>query len=348
MLREAVDDPSLLVDFFGIAVLPGQVFARVVTRDRDGVLVAEEKVAEAENDPAGEVIVEWREERIEAGEFVVLEGGEYRAERYGYLQLAENRFSVVAPFFVTGDRLQAHWGIFSQAALGVTPAMLHSWFDTLGIKPEFIDLVKVERLLEALEGGEPKRGAFLVAMGKKPVDGTDGRVELVVPMERPAGIERADGSVDFREVNYLPNVEVGQLVAHRVPPIAGTPGMDVTGGEIPPTGGDVVPLKTDKTVRVVKGSGVELCYAAQAGVVRYDGQALSVVNILTLEKGVNYETGNITFAGDVFIKGTVAEGFSVHAGGMSPLPRPYRRGRRSFPKTAISQWVAGWWGSGQR
>lgn len=316
VLQAADEDRSLLAGFVGIAVLPGQVFARVVTLDQNGAVIAEKEAMAAESNMAEPVIVIWQEAEIEAGAYISLVAGEYRAERYGYLLLEDNCFSVVTPFFVSPDQLQVAWGVFSMEPLSITPSMLQQWFEEIGIKPEFLDVDKVERLSRALNAGEQKRGVFSVATGRKPVDGVDGRVDLLVEMERPSGIERPDGSVDFREVNYLPNVEAGQLVAHRVPPIPGTPGMDVTGGEIAPSGGAAVVLNTDKTVRCVKAAaGVELYYAEQAGVVRYQGQALSVVNILTLEKGVDYETGNINFAGDVFIKGTVAEGFSVRAGG---------------------------------
>ncbi|MDH4321883.1 MAG: FapA family protein [Desulfobulbaceae bacterium] len=314
VLFEGVEAPARLTRFIGIPVLPGQVFARELTLDAEGREVAEEDV-QAKNSADAPVIVDWHEARIETGAHVVLAAGEYRAERYGYLMLADNCFSVMAPFFVSHDRLQVHWGIFSQDALGLTPAMLQPWFEEIGIKAEFLDVEKVERLLRALATGGQQRGAFAVAMGKKPVDGIDGRVKLLVPMERPVGIERPDGSVDFREVNYLPNVAKGQLVAHHILPVPGTPGMDVTGAVIPSAGGAAVPLTIDKTIRIVKNAAVELCYADQSGVVRFDGQMLAVVNILNLLAGVNYETGNITFAGNVFVKGTVAEGFSIHADG---------------------------------
>jgi len=322
VVAAAAGDPAELVGYMGLAVFPGQVLARVVTRDKEGLEVSEEEQLRAEEErrsaggPQAQVLVEWLGERIEAGAHVVLEGSEFRAERYGYLVLTGERFAVVSPFFVSEDRLQMHWGVFDRRPQAVTPAMLQPWFEEIKIKPALLDVDKVERLLRALGEGEHQRGAFRIAAGEKPVAGIDGRVELLVATERSAGFERPDGSVDFRQVNLLPNVEEGQLIAHRIPPVAGTPGMDVGGAEVPAEGGRDVKVKIDKkTVRSVKEADVELFYAARPGAVRFDGKALSVVNIYSLNNGVNYETGNIDFAGEVFVQGSIAEGFSVRAGG---------------------------------
>ncbi len=314
LMAEAADDPSLLPGFLGITVFPGQVFARVVTWDKEGQDVGDQELQGAEGTEP-KAAIQWVDEEIVAGAHVVLDGNDYRAERYGYLDLTAGRFAVLSPFFVSRDRLQVHWGIFSREAQNVTPVMLQVWLDEIGVKPAMLDVDKVERLQRALTRGEHQRGVFLIAVGEKPVAGIDARVELLVSMERAGGIERPDGSVDFREVRHLPNVEKGQLLAHRIAAIPGTPGKDVTGAEIPVEGGRDVPLEIDKSVRRVKGADVDLYYAARSGAMRYAHGVLSVVNTHSLDQGVNYETGNVNFAGDVFVKGAVAEGFSVRAEG---------------------------------
>ena len=68
-----------------------------------------------------------------------------------------------------------------------------------------------------------------VAEGHPPQDGEDAQVEILVDLERRGGQEREDGSIDFREVNFTPNVSAGQLVARRTSPIPGAPGCKAPG-----------------------------------------------------------------------------------------------------------------------
>lgn len=46
-------------------------------------------------------------------------------------------------------------------------------------------------------------------------------------------LETVDGRVDYKELTRLRNVKRGQLIAERVDPVPGVPGIAVTGEEIP-------------------------------------------------------------------------------------------------------------------
>lgn len=92
----------------------------------------------------------------------------------------------------------------------------------------------------------------LIAVGNPAAPGKDGSIRFAYDMkdqsQRPAELE--DGKVDFKEVSRLKNVKRGQLIAERIDALYGTPGMMVTGEEIPSKQGKQARFKIGKNVVV--------------------------------------------------------------------------------------------------
>ncbi|WP_314586175.1 FapA family protein [Paenibacillus terrigena] len=156
----------------------------------------------------------------------------------------------------------------------------------------------------------------VIAMGTLPTTGTDGYInystKLIKQEKKPMELE--DGTVDYREVVQLNNVQKGQLIAERVLPTEGTPGMTVTGEEIPPKKGKEVRFKIGKNV--VVDAEQRAMYAAIDGLIaKTDKEKVNVFPVYEVNGDVDYNIGNIDFIGTVVIRGNVLSGFRIRASG---------------------------------
>ncbi len=151
------------------------------------------------------------------------------------------------------------------------------------------------------------------AKGRFPENGVDARIEYRVDLEnRGKPVETADGGVDFKNLGLYINVEKGQVLAEKIVATPGVPGVDVCGNVVPSRPGKDILLHPGSNIQVV--DGVKLV-AATGGNLMQAGGKLTVAPVLQIKGDVDLSTGNIDFAGDVVIQGSVQEGFSVKAGG---------------------------------
>jgi len=153
----------------------------------------------------------------------------------------------------------------------------------------------------------------LCAKGTMPENGTDARIEYRVDMtNRGKPVETADGGVDFKNLGLYINVEKGQVLAEKIVATPGVPGSDVCGNAVPSRPGKDVLLHPGSNIQVIDGTKL---VAAVGGNLMQVGGKMTVAPILQIKGDVDLSTGNIDFAGDVVIQGSVQEGFLVKAGG---------------------------------
>jgi len=153
----------------------------------------------------------------------------------------------------------------------------------------------------------------LCAKGQMPENGTDARIEYRVDMtNRGKPVETADGGVDFKNLGLYINVEKGQVLAEKIVATPGVPGSDVCGNAVPSRPGKDVLLHSGSNIQVMDGTKL---VAAVGGNLMQIGGKMTVAPILQIKGDVDLSTGNIDFAGDVVIQGSVQEGFLVKAGG---------------------------------
>ena len=241
--------------------------------------------------------------------------GEYRARRYGYLCLEENHLSVLSPLWLDSENMRACWLHLDPAPQPLKAEMVHQCLADRGVV-EGIDAGKIDKLCRRIRRGVRACGCFPIAAGIPPIHGEDGQVEFLVEVERRAGRVREDGSMDFHEVNFVPSVRAGQQVAHRLPPIPGTPGKDVKGQAVEARDGKQHLLGAGENLEVHPGEGgAEEFFATTNGVVRQRRGELIVAELLTLNEDVSFNTGNLDFSGEIYIDGSIVRGFAVRAGG---------------------------------
>lgn len=158
-----------------------------------------------------------------------------------------------------------------------------------------------------------------VAKGQKGEEGHSGYYEYFFEtdldkLKRPSVL--ANGSVDYRSVSLLQNVNYGDMVAKYHPAKKGTDGMDVTG----------TPLRAPdvKELLPIDGKGVERSekypdeyYAALNGRIEYDRDTgkVSVIDVHYVNGDADLANNPvIEFNGDIVITGSVESGVVIRAG----------------------------------
>jgi uncharacterized protein (DUF342 family) len=176
---------------------------------------------------------------------------------------------------------------------------------TVGIV-QGIDLEAVKRAFD--RPGTP----VTCARGEVAVNGSDAVIRFAHDMNakgRPVELE--DGRVDFKDLNLFTVVAEGDLLAEKIPPTPGNPGVDVLGQPIFPKPGKDAPMPLGKNV-YADGSRIR---AAIAGQLQYVNNKLHVSPVIEIKGDVDLSTGNVEFVGNVVVRGSVQSGFTVKADG---------------------------------
>lgn len=163
---------------------------------------------------------------------------------------------------------------------------------------------------------------IVLARGTPPDKGVPGRLEWFVEMERQhSNVSDHDGRIDFRERPELPSVTPDQVLAHVHPSEPGQAGRDVRGMEVLPDEAPSVRLLMGKGVRKEDAQkGPDRLLAARQGRPvaqegRYGFWRINVLPTLVHQGDVDMASGNLTFDGDVEVRGNVTEGMRVVATG---------------------------------
>lgn len=154
----------------------------------------------------------------------------------------------------------------------------------------------------------------LVAKGKKPEDGQDGKFEFLfstVQDKKPKIL--LDGSVDYGSMQDVTVVEAGTDLVRYIQAIPGINGIDVYGRPMIAKAGRELPGLKVKGVTISEDG--HFYTASITGKIEYENDRLTVSNILMVEGDVTILTGDIEFTGDVFVKGNVVSGMTIQAKG---------------------------------
>jgi uncharacterized protein (DUF342 family) len=152
---------------------------------------------------------------------------------------------------------------------------------------------------------------LVCAQGQNPVNGTDAYINYYVDMENkghPQELE--DGRVDFKSLNIFTVVRQGEVLAEKISPTSGTPGVDILGQPVPPKSGKDIPAPAGKNVQIIDGKTL---IAAMAGQLVFINNKISIVPVIEINGDVDLSTGNIEFVGSVIVRGSVQAGFTVKA-----------------------------------
>lgn len=168
----------------------------------------------------------------------------------------------------------------------------------------------IEAFLKEREYGKQ----YILAQGKKPVEGRDASLEYLFDTENRAMPKvKEDGTVDFYDLDNISHVKEGDVVARITKEVEGVPGMDVYGNILSPRKVERKIFRYGRNLKV-SDDGLSLISMIN-GHVTLDGDRVSVSNTYTVPADVNLSVGNIDYDGDVVVSGNVISGFTVKATG---------------------------------
>ncbi len=150
---------------------------------------------------------------------------------------------------------------------------------------------------------------FVIAQGQLPVEGEDGRVELVPELAQATAPADEEGQVDYFAASAIVPSQRGQ----DRPTGAGawgTPGVDVFGRPRAPRKPKGNPVKLGAGVKCDPADEGALV-AVTAGRLELDGGRVRISEVLAVPGDVDFSTGSIESCVNVHIAGTVRAKFKV-------------------------------------
>lgn len=217
------------------------------------------------------------------------------------------------PFiFISADKLTAWLMVFPPVGKGkeidreILEQSLKGSGVTFGVDKE---------LLNRLPGDRDRYfRLFTAAKGRPTVQGKDGYIVdyFERTMKRQVSVDEHD-RVDYASLNLVQSAKKGAVICEAVPPTKAVHGRTVLDQEIPGKDGKAATLPKGRNTEISK-DGTKLL-ASETGRVEFSGRAFQVKSTMSIEKNVDYSTGNINFVGDVHIRGDVLSGFQVKSMG---------------------------------
>ncbi|TGK09866.1 DUF342 domain-containing protein [Leptospira fletcheri] len=155
---------------------------------------------------------------------------------------------------------------------------------------------------------------FTAAEGDQPVNGKNATIIYRVRTQKNVVFrEDESGRVDYKDLDLIENVVVGQLLAEKVPAEKGKYGRSLFNELLPAKDGLDTELKQGKGT-ILSEDRTKLT-AEVNGQVVYAAGRLSVETVYRVNGDVGIKTGNVTFLGSIIITGNVEDNYSVKAAG---------------------------------
>ncbi|MDX9886189.1 FapA family protein [Thauera sp.] len=176
-----------------------------------------------------------------------------------------------------------------------------------------VEGVLVDEINRAIAEG--KADDLVIARGREPLPGEDGKLESLLPetRERVPSVN-ASGRTDYRDLGEVQIVRAGDALMRRHPPTRGTEGLSVLGRPLPAKAGRDARFAAGLRGVAPSVDDPDLLVAAT------DGQPVQVKGGVIVEPvytvdTVNLATGNINFDGTVRVRNDVQAGMSIRATG---------------------------------
>lgn len=154
---------------------------------------------------------------------------------------------------------------------------------------------------------------LVLVKGTLPVEGTDAEITYKFRTGATAKPKvNEDGTVDFHQLDMINHVNKGDILAVLKPADPGTPGIDVFGNPIRPK--KVINKLLKHGMNIHLSEDGTIMYADVSGHVSLTDDRVFVSDTFEVAD-VNSSTGDITYEGNVVVKGNVLTGFAIKAKG---------------------------------
>jgi len=177
-----------------------------------------------------------------------------------------------------------------------------------------IDEEAIKMVLETAANQPLRQSGIVIAQGILPIDGQDAFLRFTIDIGPIPGKMLRDGTIDFRERNLFIGVDAEELIATRVAPSPGTPGVDIFGRSIAQQAGKDVSFRITGDASYNQENGQ--IHALQAGVLSVVNDTdITVCAKQTIAGDVDFSVGNIESKDALEIRGSILPGFIVRSGG---------------------------------
>lgn len=154
----------------------------------------------------------------------------------------------------------------------------------------------------------------MIAEGTKPTPPQNGYIKLLFDTSgQPSLQEDYQGKVDFKNINIIQKVNVGDKIAEKVEPVAGKMGQNVFGEIVDTEAGKPANWKIGTNCKLSEDETFLFSEIDGRPFVEKDG-CIKVDEVCFLDK-VDYSTGNIDFPGTIVVEGPIADNFSITSKG---------------------------------
>ena len=232
----------------------------------------------------------------------------------GYADYLDGQLCVEEPLQVSEDKLTVFLAVHPPSISNGTMslALVEQLLAERGIV-RGIDAIAIEKALnEAVSKNMPIHDV-VIAVGRAPQRGADGRIELKFQPEKIAGtVDETSGKIDYKERKSLQKVNSGTLLAVKVPPTPGIDGVDVFGDIIPAEPGDEKDLTPAGNVKV-SDDGLGFISDIDGIVFLSPENKIWISKKYEVSGDVDYSIGNLSMEGSLDIKGWIHSGFEVRA-----------------------------------
>ncbi len=191
----------------------------------------------------------------------------------------------------------------------VPSGVLYKFLEANGIRRGIND----DRIAEIAEGHYEVERPILIAQGQISRKGKDGWYEYFFRTEfKRSPKQRADGSVDFRNIDWFETVQENQMLAIYHGAEEGEEGYTVYGS--------VVSARKGTEQKMLRGEGFYLdddqrtYRASVSGMITLEGTHMTVSKHMDVPE-VNFATGDLTFDGSIHVLGNVENGVKIKATG---------------------------------
>jgi len=238
----------------------------------------------------------------------------FKARGYGFVVLVDKVLHLLPVRHISPDKTRVTYSIVPTQLKKIPDANeIQEQLSAEGIT-KTLPLSEISELLSKIDVNSHELTRIVVAKGIPPILESEEYFVPLIDIEKKAGKLKEDGSIDFKDTDFVIQVQKGQEVLKRIPAVIPTDGIDVYGDIITAGRSDKNGYMRGENI-LQSGNDPDIFVAANDGVVKIQGRTISLYETLVIQSDVDYGTGNIDFLGSVEVKGSLKSGFSIKAKG---------------------------------
>lgn len=153
---------------------------------------------------------------------------------------------------------------------------------------------------------------YCIAKGKPQEDGEDAKIIECIKIDSTLSpLIKEDGSVDHKVLDLMETISKNTIILKKIPRKQGIAGTSIYKRTIDPKEGEEKYLVPGENT-VISDDGLHL-FAKKDGFLYRNKNAINVKQLFHVASNVDYSTGNINYAGDIYISGNILSGFKVES-----------------------------------